>query len=182
MGSPAGAYLFPSMHDSSNYQAQFTDPKVGTQEVLQMRFRLGWLLLLLVSCVFLSTMPATAQTRTNTKELSKELQKVAEQKRKEAERLREKARAVRAEVDAAKKKKAENDRAIAELERELQERRKKKIEALRAIVKDIMDDPKIGHLARAKPQRVRMVPTIQQILEVNPWIAPALDDILKEYE
>ena len=175
MGSPAGAYLFPSMHDSSNYQAQFTDPKVGTQEVLQMRFRLRWLLLLLVSCVFLSTMPATAQTRTNTKDLSKELQKVAEQKRAEAEKLRNKAHAAQVAIDAANRRIEGIDKALGEI-------KKKKVKLLGEVVWDVMNDPKIGHLARAKPQRVRMIPAIQQILEGNPWMDPILDEILKGYE
>ena len=135
----------------------------------------GWVPIFLFAGVILLTMTATAQTRTNTKELGKQLLEEAEHKRKEAARFREKALAAKAAVDAAKRKMAAIDKEIGKIQEE-------KVKLLGEIVWDIMNDPKIGDLARAKPQRVRMIPAIKAVLENDPWIDPILDEILKEYE
>lgn len=140
-----------------------------------MSFTRGWIPIFLLAGVILVPMPATAQTRTNTKELGKKLLKEAEQKRQEAARLRGKARAAQAAVDAAK-------RTMAQIDKELRGIQKEKTKLLGEIVWDIMNDPKIGDLARAKPQRVRMIPAIKEVLKKNPWLDPILEDILKGYK
>ena len=146
-----------------------------------MRFMRSWISIFLLSGLFLVTMPAIAQTRTNTKELSKELQKVADQKRQEAAKLRTKADAAQAAVDAAKKKFAENEGTIVELDRERQQIRDEKAKLLGELVWELMNNEEIGALLRAKPERIRMIPGIQDLLKKVTWLDPVLDEILKDY-
>ena len=127
-------------------------------------------------------MPTIAQTRTNTKELGEKLLKEAETKRQTATKLSNKADAAQAAVDAAKRKIAKNNENITSLDLELGKIKEEKIKALGNIVWDIMNDPKIGHLVRAMPPRIRMIPAIKEVLKANPWLSPVLDEILKDYQ
>lgn len=140
-----------------------------------MKLRMRGVSILMVFGLFFVIMPAISQTRTNTEELGQKLLK-------ESSKIRDKAHAAQAAVDAAKRKMAENNERIAELDQKRQRIRDEKAKLLGEVVWDIMNDPKIGQLARAKPQRVRMIPAIQEVLKNNPWIDPVLIEILKDYQ
>ena len=131
--------------------------------------------------VISATTTAVAQTRTDTKDLGKKVLQEAEHKRREADLLEAKARAAQNAVAVAERKLKQIDGERAEIANQLSEIRRHKAKLLGELVWDIMNDPKIGHLVKAKPERIRMIPVIEEILGANPWINPVLEEILKDY-
>jgi len=136
-------------------------------------------------CLFVILVTGTTlvigQTRTNTEQLGKKLLEESAGQRAEAKKLETKIDAANAAVEAAQRRLNEIEKERAEIARKLDEIRARKTRLLGEVVWDIMNDAEIGDLVRAKPERIRMIPAIQETLRANPWLDPVLEEILKDY-
>ena len=146
-----------------------------------MEFRKRSLLLSLALGILIAASSASAQSRINTKKLSEELQRLAVEAEDESERLLAAAEDARRAADLTSERIEELDAEIARLERQIQEDREEKVEALEEVVRLMMAHEKIGPILQKSPQSIRIVPDIERILKSMPWLDPELDKILKDY-
>ena len=122
-----------------------------------------------------------SQTRLNTDKLESKVQQELKSSDKNLRNLEVELRALRNRAKQNEQAKKQAQKQLQQLEAEIANLKKEKLELFRSIIADLMNDPEVGHWFREEPNRFFLIPWIENVIIRDPWLLDPVEEILNTY-